>query len=204
MSFTISLSLFFIFFNALNFTLCYNVFQMCLFVWSMCGALLSSFNTFPFGSAARTHFCGFSVNSYKFRRGLNEEEKVLTMELGDEYIKYTKRTKRLIPYILWGLSCHWKDQICKRFLRGILNWSIHWPWHDHYNAVFNMLRWLNYLSELCDFFRFWQLIERSLVCLILRGKNIICILLYCTFTYYIIIFNVCIVSVRTQFILPFV
>lgn len=28
------------------------------------------------------------------------EEKVLVSELGDEYIKYTKRTKRLIPYIL--------------------------------------------------------------------------------------------------------
>ena len=28
------------------------------------------------------------------------EERVLVSELGDEYVKYTKRTKRLIPYIL--------------------------------------------------------------------------------------------------------
>jgi len=28
------------------------------------------------------------------------EERVLVSELGDEYVKYAKRTKRLIPYIL--------------------------------------------------------------------------------------------------------
>jgi len=39
----------------------------------------------------------FSV-AYGYR--MNEEEKVLTLELGEEYVKYMKRTKRLIPYIL--------------------------------------------------------------------------------------------------------
>jgi len=39
----------------------------------------------------------FSV-AYGYR--MNEEEKVLTLELGDEYVKYAKRTKRLIPYLV--------------------------------------------------------------------------------------------------------
>lgn len=39
----------------------------------------------------------FSV-AYGYR--MNEEEKVLALELGDEYVKYTKRTKRLIPYLV--------------------------------------------------------------------------------------------------------
>ena len=40
------------------------------------------------------------VFSVAYGHRMNEEEMVLTTELGDEYIKYTKRTKRLIPYIL--------------------------------------------------------------------------------------------------------
>ncbi len=36
--------------------------------------------------------------AYGFR--MYEEEKVLTLELGNEYVEYSKRTKRLIPYIL--------------------------------------------------------------------------------------------------------
>jgi len=39
----------------------------------------------------------FSV-AYGYR--MNEEEKVLTLELGEEYVKYAKRTKRLIPYLV--------------------------------------------------------------------------------------------------------
>ncbi len=39
----------------------------------------------------------FSV-AYGYR--MNEEEKVLALELGDEYVKYAKRTKRLIPYLV--------------------------------------------------------------------------------------------------------
>ena len=39
----------------------------------------------------------FSV-AYGYR--MNEEEKVLTLELGDEYVKYAKRTKKLIPYLV--------------------------------------------------------------------------------------------------------
>ena len=36
--------------------------------------------------------------AYGFR--MYAEEKVLTLELGDEYVEYMKRTKRLFPYIL--------------------------------------------------------------------------------------------------------
>jgi protein-S-isoprenylcysteine O-methyltransferase Ste14 len=36
--------------------------------------------------------------AYGYR--IYEEEKVLTLELGDVYVEYSKRTKRLIPYIL--------------------------------------------------------------------------------------------------------
>jgi protein-S-isoprenylcysteine O-methyltransferase Ste14 len=31
---------------------------------------------------------------------IHVEEEVLTSKLGDEYVAYTKRTKRLIPYVL--------------------------------------------------------------------------------------------------------
>jgi protein-S-isoprenylcysteine O-methyltransferase Ste14 len=36
--------------------------------------------------------------AYGYR--IQVEEKTLTSELGDEYIEYSKKTKRLIPYIL--------------------------------------------------------------------------------------------------------
>jgi protein-S-isoprenylcysteine O-methyltransferase Ste14 len=39
----------------------------------------------------------FSV-AYGYR--MSEEEKVLVLELGEEYVKYMKRTKRLIPYLV--------------------------------------------------------------------------------------------------------
>jgi protein-S-isoprenylcysteine O-methyltransferase Ste14 len=36
--------------------------------------------------------------AYGYR--MHAEEKVLTLELGEEYVEYSKRTKKLIPYIL--------------------------------------------------------------------------------------------------------
>lgn len=38
--------------------------------------------------------------SVAYGHRINEEEEVLVSELGEEYVKYMKRTKRLIPYIL--------------------------------------------------------------------------------------------------------
>ena len=40
------------------------------------------------------------IFSLTFGYRIYVEERVLVSELGDEYVKYTKRTKRLIPYIL--------------------------------------------------------------------------------------------------------
>jgi len=40
------------------------------------------------------------IFSVAYGHRMNEEEIVLTMELGEEYVRYTKRTKRLIPYII--------------------------------------------------------------------------------------------------------
>jgi len=36
--------------------------------------------------------------AYGYR--MYKEEEAMISELGDEYIKYSKRTKRLIPYVL--------------------------------------------------------------------------------------------------------
>ena len=38
--------------------------------------------------------------SVAYGHRINEEEEVLVSELGEEYVKYMKRTKRLIPYVL--------------------------------------------------------------------------------------------------------
>jgi protein-S-isoprenylcysteine O-methyltransferase Ste14 len=40
------------------------------------------------------------IFSVAYGQRINEEEKVLVSELGEEYVKYMKRTKKLIPYIL--------------------------------------------------------------------------------------------------------
>jgi len=40
------------------------------------------------------------IFSLTFGYRIYVEERVLVSELGDEYVKYTKWTKRLIPYIL--------------------------------------------------------------------------------------------------------
>lgn len=41
-----------------------------------------------------------SLFGVAFGYRMSVEEKVLTSQLGDEYIQYTKRTKRLIPFVL--------------------------------------------------------------------------------------------------------
>jgi len=47
---------------------------------------------------------------------MNEEEKMLPMELGPEYVKYTKRTKRLIPCLIYGsFKKSLKPQIAARY-----------------------------------------------------------------------------------------
>jgi protein-S-isoprenylcysteine O-methyltransferase Ste14 len=40
------------------------------------------------------------MNGVAFGYRMHVEEKVLVSELGDDYVQYIKRTKRLIPYIL--------------------------------------------------------------------------------------------------------
>ena len=41
-----------------------------------------------------------SIFGIAYGHRMNEEETVLVSELGEEYVKYIKKTKRLIPYIL--------------------------------------------------------------------------------------------------------